>query len=93
MCSGSGRMSAEVLPSARYTVGSRPPAPRRTFKTHWALHCEREWHRAFHMFIIGAHPDLAAQQLCVADLLRAQPSSRASWHSNCRRMSPTQVWL
>lgn len=37
----------------QYKLGDRPPAPRRTFRTHWELRCEQQWYRAFYMFSLG----------------------------------------
>jgi hypothetical protein len=33
--------------------GDRPPAPKRTFATHWAQRCEASWRRAFLAFAGG----------------------------------------
>ncbi|KAK9807138.1 hypothetical protein WJX73_009866 [Symbiochloris irregularis] len=36
-----------------YRLGDRPPAPRRTFRTHWELRCEIQWYRSFYLFSLG----------------------------------------
>ena len=39
----------------RYQPGMRPPAPRRTFRTHWNDMCRSTFAQAFCMFTGGAH--------------------------------------
>eukprot|EP00877_Chromochloris_zofingiensis_P003468 jgi/Chrzof1/13121/Cz07g20190.t1 len=49
---------AEFMDKARnfalkYTPGDRPPAPLRSFATHWNQRCENSWRRAFALFGLG----------------------------------------
>lgn len=37
----------------RYKPGSKPPAPRRSFRNHWESRCEGEWNRAFYLLAFG----------------------------------------
>ena len=46
------------LVGGRFKLGDRPPAPRRTFRTHWELRCELQWYRSFYMFSLGMLPSL-----------------------------------
>lgn len=39
--------------SCRYALGSKPPAPSRTFRNHWDTRCESEWNRAYFLFALG----------------------------------------
>lgn len=36
-----------------HQLGHRPPAPRRTFSTHWTQRCDRHWKRGFRLFVAG----------------------------------------
>ena len=67
--------------AARYEVGHKPPAPKRTFEQHWTTRCEADWRWAFRMFSAGALELSPVAQPALLPLRRTPLHRRSSMSS------------